>query len=187
MNKIQHSTIINMIKSAIILKLAISVVLITQCRVHDIIIIMTYGRRLTVKMLTDIKTCDLTQLTFLLIGLHCCLCGANNGYKPKFLVNSLPLFIMVQVFTIPFPRVCDLWFCAASVKFRQSLTAEEVYIAEVTKLSSHWSDYLQELSGISLLTELFVTRQMPWFDVCPSVRLSVYLSHAGVVSKRLNE
>jgi len=30
-----------------------------------------------------------------------------------------------------------------------------------------------------------IARTMPWQDVCPSVRLSVCLSHAGIKSKRL--
>jgi len=31
-----------------------------------------------------------------------------------------------------------------------------------------------------------IARTMPWQDVCPSVCLSVRLSHAGILSKRLH-
>ena len=62
---------------------------------------------------------------------------------PIFLLNSFPFFIMVQVFTIPFPPVCDL--CSFSQIFASRwLDTLHTWL----ELSSHWFDYLEQLPGI---------------------------------------
>ena len=68
------------------------------------------------------------------------------------LVQFLSLFfVMLQVFTIPFPSVCDL--CSFSQIFAScGLDALQTWL----ELSSHWFDYLEELSEISFLVRCFL-------------------------------
>ena len=44
---------------------------------------------------------------------------------------------------------------------------------------------LREIDDIFTARRVYIARTMPWQDVCPSVRLFVCLSHAGIVCKRL--
>jgi len=82
----------------------------------------------------------------------CCLTDGTSNIWTKwwrlllsiFLFSSSPFFIMVQIFTTPFPPACHL--CSVSQIFASSwLDALQTWL----ELSSHGFDYLEELPGIS--------------------------------------
>ena len=64
-----------------------------------------------------------------------------EALAPNILVRFLSVFVMVQVFTIPFPPVCNL--CSFSQIFASR------WLQTWLELPSHWFDYLEELPGIS--------------------------------------
>jgi len=68
---------------------------------------------------------------------------------PIFLFSSYPFFIVIQVFTIHFPSVCDL--CSFSQIFASGWLDT---LQRWLELSSHWFDHLEGLPGISLLSSL---------------------------------
>ena len=69
---------------------------------------------------------------------------------PIFLFSSYPFFIVIQVFTIHFPSVCDL--CSFSQIFASGWLDT---LQRWLELSSHWFDHLEGLPGISFWVRCF--------------------------------
>jgi len=80
-----------------------------------------------------------------------------------FLFNSFFFFIMMQVFTIPFPPVCDL--CSVNQIFASRwLDTLQTWL----ELSSHLFEYLNELPGIFFWVRCFQFHA-PAFQLLPSI------------------
>ena len=92
----------------------------------------------------DLWLCDL-------LWQQCCLTDGTSNLWTKWwrllltilLFSSFLFLITVQVFTIPFPPVCDL-FNSSQIFTSRRLDTLQTWL----ELSSNWFDYLEELPGI---------------------------------------